>query len=1031
MDPVDRPTNPFARCRTWLRWSLRIVLLFLVLLTASLVFLSIVGIPDLLSRPLLRQARSAGLIIEFDRLRLDWRRGLVAQSVVLAPGTDPGGPHFVCSEVALRPAWSGLRRLKFRIAAIELHEGQFNIGLKDPDDAGRRFTADSIAGRVRFQSPDHMQIDRLNARALGVRLYLSGTIANPSDFLPAHDLQSPDPTAVQIWRSNLDRALRAVESLRFSQEPALHLEVSGSARDWTSLTARVRLDANHAVTPWGDLDELRVHGSLNLPTGTNAVGYSQLAIEMTRLETGLGGVARGHLALGWAQAFNNPMPAQVDWRLDLQDIRSPWGTSPGLQLAVQAVPDPQHPDQLVGEFTLTSDALLGGFARADTNRLTARVLFDAETFLPTRADWQFHAGQAAFDLGSARDVRFHGRIGRLEHRPAAPPDLPAWGTWFLPLSLEWGGEIDELVLRGVTTDRLAIAGRWHAPALELIEFRAELQERHLELRGNLDVGTRRILVEADVNLDWRQFETWLTPRPWDWLDHLTWTEPPELRVTADLIWPSWKQTRPDLRAELLPDLTLSGFVQAGPIAYRGLMADRLSSSLLVSNSFLRIPDLNLRRPEGGLALSYTEHIPSGEYQLQARGRIHPYAVEPLLGLQEDRVLDFFHFRAPPNVQGELWGRRGAHDRFGVRATVDAADFSFRDEDIDEFSATIDFTNSFLHATDVQLRIGDEWILAPAIGFDLDQHWLHLTNVTTRIDPQRVAGAIGASTAEDLNPYQFLSPPRARIDGSVNVRDTRQSDMRFELEGGPFHYWRFRVPEIRAQLHWLNQSLSISNLHAHFYQGTLDGHLHAAIPRGRPASIRFHALVNRADFNKVVGDLFEPTKRLEGTLNLNLTITEASAADVQSWQGFGRADLQEGFLWDIPLFGLLSPVLNSVVPGLGRSRINAATASFRVTNSIVHTDDLELRAPLFRLGYRGTVDLNGRVNARVEARLLRDAWVVGPLVSLLFSPLTKLFEYQVTGTLARPEMDLVYIPKPLQFPLDPIGTIRDMLEDDRP
>ena len=71
----------------------------------------------------------------------------------------------------------------------------------------------------------------------------------------------------------------------------------------------------------------------------------------------------------------------------------------------------------------------------------------------------------------------------------------------------------------------------------------------------------------------------------------------------------------------------------------------------------------------------------------------------------------------------------------------------------------------------------------------------------------------------------------------------------------------------------------------------------------------------------------------------------------------------------------------------------------------------------RLAYRGTIDFNYRVDARVEARLLHDMWVVGPLVSLVFTPLTKLLEYKVTGTLyptetrAAPHSEAAPVPLP--------------------
>ena len=61
----------------------------------------------------------------------------------------------------------------------------------------------------------------------------------------------------------------------------------------------------------------------------------------------------------------------------------------------------------------------------------------------------------------------------------------------------------------------------------------------------------------------------------------------------------------------------------------------------------------------------------------------------------------------------------------------------------------------------------------------------------------------------------------------------------------------------------------------------------------------------------------------------------------------------------------------------------------------------------RLEYSGTVDLRGNVNARVTAQLLHNFPVFGPLVSPFLWPVSKLFEYHVTGTLENPKKDPVY------------------------
>src|ERR1051326_953899 len=151
---------------------------------------------------------------------------------------------------------------------------------------------------------------------------------------------------------------------------------------------------------------------------------------------------------------------------------------------------------------------------------------------------------------------------------------------------------------------------------------------------------------------------------------------------------------------------------------------------------------------------------------------------------------------------------------------------------------------------------------------------------------------------------------------------------------------------------------------------------------------------------------------------------------RSLRGYGFADLRDGLIWAIPLFGALSPALDSLAPGLGSSRASAGSASFIITNGIIHSDNLEIRSPTLRMQYRGNIDLEGHLNARVEAELLRDMWLVGPVVSTVFWPVTKLFEYRVTGSLGQPKLEPVYfIPRIVQMPFHPFRTLKEMIPED--
>jgi hypothetical protein len=138
-------------------------------------------------------------------------------------------------------------------------------------------------------------------------------------------------------------------------------------------------------------------------------------------------------------------------------------------------------------------------------------------------------------------------------------------------------------------------------------------------------------------------------------------------------------------------------------------------------------------------------------------------------------------------------------------------------------------------------------------------------------------------------------------------------------------------------------------------------------------------------------------------------------------------VHNALLWDIKIFGLLSPVLNAISPGWGHSRAREAYASFVITNGTISSHDLEMRCQGFRVNVHGTVDQNKKIDARFEASLSRETPILGPLLSMAFTPLAKLFEYHISGPLNDPKMEPVYIPKFVMLLIHPFHTIKTMTE----
>jgi hypothetical protein len=218
--------------------------------------------------------------------------------------------------------------------------------------------------------------------------------------------------------------------------------------------------------------------------------------------------------------------------------------------------------------------------------------------------------------------------------------------------------------------------------------------------------------------------------------------------------------------------------------------------------------------------------------------------------------------------------------------------------------------------------------------------------------------------------------------------------------------------------------------ADFYHGAAVGWAAFDFPKDRQTQFQFALNATNVLFQALMADLSTHSNHLEGRLSGTLAVTKAETERWETVFGYGDVHLRDGLLWDIPLFGKFSPILNGVSPGLGNSRASAATASFIITNGVVRTSDLEIRSTAMRLQYRGTVNLEGQINARVDAELLRDMWLVGPLVSTVFWPVAKLFEYRVNGNLADPRTEPVFIiPKMLLMPFHPFRTLKGLKPED--
>lgn len=1001
-------------------------------LVALYLYLDQAGVPDFLRARLQRELRARGVDVEFSRLRFRWYRGLVAESVQFRCGDQVEGPELHMDEMVLRLDPVALRQRQLQLRSIEVINGQFVLPVTSTNDPVEWVRWERIHAEVRFLSEDRWLLNRLTATFQGAQIHLSGVVTNASLIQSQRPFSAPS-TASAPWRSPLRRLAQELRRMRFVEPPQVHLDVSGDARRPLEFTATVRFQARGVDTLWGTSRRLVAVARLNQATGTPGLGRSELNLEAYDAHTPWSDTDRVGLTLFWSQSPTNPVPSTIDGRLDLDGVYTAWGETPQLQFAVTGQPAADNPALLETEWRLTSGSLLTVRGSSATNELIAHLVHDDIHPVPRRGDWKLHAQDPSTSWGSARELRLTGTFTP-QSDDAPRQATPDWGWWSAlePLRVTWQADLEDLQLTNAVFQKVQCSGSWDAPRLVVERLHGVLDGRRVELRGQVNIANRRVEADGQLALDVKRLASLLTPKTRDWLEDYDWVTPPSVRSRLWLTLPAWTNAHPDWRAEVQPTLGLDGSLEGtnGPYHFKGLPMDTVRFHFQHTNRVWLLTDFVATAPEGRLAFTYREDQRTRNYRFDLDAHLDPHVLRPLVPTNYHRAFALFAFREPPKICGFVQGRWRAPELTAFSGTIDARNFTFRGDDLRRLEARFAFgTNRWLTARDIRLDAGQGEVTAAGVDLNTTDGWLTLTDARSTVQPTRVTHAIGPQVEKTLSPYSFHRPPAAHVNGRINVRRTRDADLHIALDGGPFSWWRFQVPQIKGLLHWQGDSLSITNVEARFYQGNLDGHFDFDFAARHGAAFRFYAHLFNVNLHQMMADLWSPTNSLEGTLIADLEVTSANTDNWKSWQGFGRAELLDGYLWDLPLAGIFSDALNSVLPGVAKARFGGLTATYTITNSLIHTSDLALHSRAMRLAYRGTFDFDGNVDGRVEAQLLRELSGIGSIVRVVLFPVTKLFEYKVTGTLTHPEQEPLYIPKALLFPLNPFGTIRDLLTPD--
>ena len=1039
--PERKPWTFWRVCRVGFR-CVRIVAWLLVLtVLVAFIWFNQVGVPDFVKRPVLAELRARGFNLEFQRLRWQWFRGLVAEGITVEKSGDGSGPHISVGEAEVQLDLDALRDFKFLVTGVALRRGELTWAVAASNLPPHTLTVTNLATALHFRPGDVWELPQLTATVQGIQMKVSAVVTNAS-ALTKRPAKPADPTAPKSPPKPgadviLHQVLTELARVQFASPPEIELTLRADAKLEHGGQADLKVKAGEVRTPWGSGRNASFTAKISQPPGTNGTASADFRLEADRLRTATNlNVSAERLLL---TARLNRQSARTNdwdaaWEVTLRDGKSPWAEAATLRLTGQTAPRPLAPDELRASLTLHTTKLKSEWARLTEGRLSGHA-----TFAPARkqllaADAEAQLTAPTTQWGEAKQLKLSAKVARLalSERTNAPVH---WGFWtnLAPWQIETSIALDGVKseLKALELAQLRFTTHWRAPSLSITNLHAALYGGVLDTHAALDVETRRVAATGAFDFDVYRIQHLLHTNTQRELSRFEFAVPPKAKASVALVLPAWTNRAPDWKATG-ESVTLAARAETQAGGYRGATFLEAHTDLTLTNGVLRLPNLWARRPEGEARLIYMVNPRTRQFHWQVRANCFPAAIESLLERPEEkRILTNFTFTVPPVVEGEIWGRWRAREENGFRATVAVTNFVLRGEPVDEFRGAVSFTNNQYAITNVYARQGAGEITAPDVRIDGVQQRLWVTNAHSTFDPYSFTRIIGPITARAVRDYQFSNAPTVRVHGSIPFRESETTDLHFDIAGGPFRWSFFHLPQLTTQLHWVTNRLVITNLDGAFHGGRLAGGLNFDFTPKKSADFGFNLAFTNASLPGFIADVSGKPNKLEGLVAGTVVVTNANTTNWQSWQGFGDVRLADGLLWDIPIFGLFSPVLNAISKDLGSSRAKEATGTFILTNSVIYTQNLEIHSPPARLHYDGTVDFVGNVNANIEAEMFRDTFLVGPLLSFLTTPVTKVFEYRVTGSLANPRSEPRHIPKFLLLPLRPFQTIREFITPEKP
>jgi hypothetical protein len=557
---------------------------------------------------------------------------------------------------------------------------------------------------------------------------------------------------------------------------------------------------------------------------------------------------------------------------------------------------------------------------------------------------------------------------------------------------------------GHILEEISAAAELNGDLLTITQLRATDPRGILEGWIDYDIRTREGRFDIKSSLEVPQLlKAWLGLPP-----------PPDILIGGKQILEAEGDFSIDERNT--PHIRVTGHARCESVMLRGISFDALESSFSWKNGGLFLRDLHLIRPDGLAKGKALVEWPLVRLELKSSLPVSVYRPffknKPL-----EIVLNDFSERDGAHVEVNLEGGFNFTDRFawaytgngslknmnykGVPLNTASCKFTLNHHELDFYQGDIEFNytdyslrKSFAGKRQGKAKVG-------RIRYDAPSKTVSVEAVKGDIWASPMVRLFAPKIADTLEQYRFHQPPNLAAEGIVDVTPQGRTSLDVSFQSDHAADYEFLGKNLTltrpsGKVSIRGPVVTVRDLSLE----TLDGPVTANFENsnGKLNGEMSWTKLSLPSLNSTYGFKMKGGGSITGRIDFSM-----QNAKVETMSGNGLLALEDAELFNVPMFGPLTPLVSGVLndKSIGIQTASNAFCTFDIQQGILSTKDFQTATKSLTFAGDGSVDLKQRtldMTLRMNARgLLR-------IIAMPLRSFSGLFQFRGTGPIQKPDWE---------------------------